>query len=89
LIWTGHAGSDPTISPEHFETCMRDFKAISPLPILASMKVADAETAHAVTRHCDGILVGSALVWLIEGRGPKIAESLGNFVKDLREGIDG
>lgn len=88
LIWTGHTGGDPTISAEQFEVRMRALKAESSRPILGSMKVADAESAQMVARHCDGILVGSAMVWLVEGRGSQTAETLAKFVRDLRAGID-
>jgi tryptophan synthase alpha chain len=88
LIWTGHAGGEPTISAEQFGERMHQIRQMSELPILASMKIATGEDARAVSRLCDGVLVGSALVWLIEGRGPDIAESLGDFVAELRAALD-
>src|SRR5690554_3218094 len=88
LVWTGHTGGDPTITAQQFEQRMREFKAISSRPILGSMKVADAERAKMVSRHCDGVLVGSAMVWLIEGRGSQTTDTLAAFVRDLRAGMD-
>lgn len=89
MIWTGHAGDAPTISTEQFAQTMREFKAMSPVPILASMKVTDAEDAGRIVQHCDGVLVSSALVWLVEGRGAQVGDSLANVVRQLRAGIDG
>jgi tryptophan synthase alpha chain len=89
LIWTGHSGGDPTISHEEFRTCMHQFRQLSDLPIFASMKISTGLDAQRVAQYCDGVLVGSALVWLIEGRGPNFSESLTNFVGELRRGVDG
>lgn len=88
MIWTGHAGDAPTISQEQFAQTMREFKTISQVPILASMKVTDAEDAGRIVQHCDGVLVSSALVWLVEGRGAQVGESLAGVVRQLRVGID-
>lgn len=88
LIWTGHMGQDLTISAQDFEQRMRDIKTECAHPILGSMKVADAERARMVSRHCDGVLVGSAMVWLIEGRGAHTRQTLADFVRDLRAGMD-
>ncbi|MFW5966890.1 MAG: tryptophan synthase subunit alpha [Persicimonas sp.] len=89
LIWTGHSGGDPTISSEQFADRMREFHRLSDLPILASMKISTGQDAEKVVRDCDGALVGSAVVWLIEGRGPDVEESLAQFVSELRDGVDG
>lgn len=88
LVWTGHTGGDPTISAQEFEQRMRELKAESSRPILGSMKVADAERAKMVASCCDGVLVGSAMVWLIEGRGAQTTDNLAAFVRDLRAGMD-
>jgi tryptophan synthase alpha chain len=89
LIWTGHSGGEPTISLEEFRGCMQQFRQLSELPVFASMKISTGMDAQAVAQQCDGVLVGSALVWLIEGRGPNFAESLAGFVGELRRGVDG
>lgn len=89
LIWTGHSGGEPTISNAQFEERMNEFRQLSESPILASMKISTGYDAQAIAPHCDGVLVGSALVWLVEGRGPNIAESLAEFVRELRMGVDG
>jgi tryptophan synthase alpha chain len=89
LIWTGHSGGEPTISHDEFRTCMQQFREQSELPILASMKISTGQDAQSIAQYCDGVLVGSALVWLIEGRGPNFAESLAGFVDELRRGVDG
>ncbi|QDG54428.1 tryptophan synthase subunit alpha [Persicimonas caeni] len=89
LIWTGHSGGEPTISNQQFAERMKEFRQSSDSPILASMKISTGYDAQAVAPHCDGVLVGSALVWLVEGRGPNFTESLAGFVRELRLGVDG
>ncbi len=88
LIWTGHSGGEPTISTEAFDERMVEFRDSTSLPVLASMKISTGHDAQAIAANCDGVLVGSALVWLIEGRGPNITDSLSQFVGELRRGVD-
>ncbi len=89
LVWTGHSGGEPTISENQFDERMREFHSVSKLPVLASMKISTGHDAQAIASHCDGVLVGSAIGWLIEGRGPNVAEGLAEFVRELRLGVDG
>lgn len=88
LLWTGHSGGTPTISEDRFRERMSVFRDITDLPVLASMKIQTGQDAATVAADCDGVLVGSALVWLIEGRGPDITTSLADFVHELRSGVD-
>jgi tryptophan synthase alpha chain len=89
LLWTGHSGGEPTISDEEFRERVQEFRRVSDLPVLASMKVSGGEDAAEVAQVADGVLVGSAIVWLIEGRGADLVENVGALVKDLRAGLDG
>ncbi|MFU8803748.1 MAG: tryptophan synthase subunit alpha [Bradymonadaceae bacterium] len=88
LVWTGHSGGELTISSEEFQRAMAEFRRHTSLPILASMKISTGEEAAEVGRYADGVLVGSALIWLIEGRGPDIQERLRRYVLDMREHLD-
>lgn len=88
LLWSGHAGGAPTITPEAFQSAIQQLREISSRPVLASMKIANAQQAQAIAASCDGIVVSSSLVWLIEGRSSQIGESLGEFSRELRAALD-
>lgn len=88
LLWTGHSGGEPTLSAEAFRSGVRCLKELTSLPVIASMKVAAGDDAARVSRVADGVLVGSALVWLVEGRGADILDNIGALVRELRRGLD-
>lgn len=88
FVWTGHSGGEVTLSRGEFEQSMEQFKAITSRPIIASMKISTGEEAAAVVDFSDGVLVGSALVWLVEGRDADLSDRLAAFVAELRESID-
>jgi tryptophan synthase alpha chain len=89
VVWTGHSGGEVTLSKESFGRSMEAFHSNSDTPVFASMKISSGEEAAAVKEYADGVLVGSALTWLIEGRGKDLRERLWTFVQDLRMSIDG
>lgn len=88
MIWTGHSGTEVAIDQERFAEVMGAFNARTSIPIIASMGVESGEEALEVARHCQGVLVGSSLSWLIEGRGAQVEERLRAFVADLRIHLD-
>lgn len=87
-IWTGHAGGEVTLSRRDFEASMAEFRSVSDRPILSSMKISSGEEAAQVVEVTDGVLVGSAIVWLVEGRGPDVGDRLGALAGELREHLD-
>ncbi len=89
VVWTGHSGGEMTLSRESFSRAMEAFHSRSSTPVFASMKISSGEEAATVTEFADGVLVGSALTWLIEGRGDDLEERLRGFVGELRRAIDG
>ena len=88
FVWTGHSGGEVTLSRREFGDSMSQFDAITDRPIVASMKISTGEEAAAVVEHSDGVLVGSALVWLIEGRDADLANRLAGFAGELRDSLD-
>jgi tryptophan synthase alpha chain len=88
LVWTGHSGGELTISDHDFQLAMAQFRQATELPIIASMQISTGDEAARVARFADGILVGSALVWLVEGRGPDMSERLRRYVQDIRASLD-
>ena len=88
FVWTGHSGSEVTLSREEFQSSMKRYRSIADPPIVASMKVSTGEEAASVVQFSDGVLVGSALVWLVEGRDSDLSERLAAFVGELRASLD-
>jgi tryptophan synthase alpha chain len=59
------------------------------LPIGVGFGIRDAETAHAVSRLCDGVVVGSRIVQEIENSAPQQAvANVSRLVKELRQAIN-
>ena len=59
------------------------------LPIGVGFGIRDAATAHAVSRLCDGVVVGSRIVQEIEDSAePDVAANVSRLVKELRVAID-
>ncbi len=88
LFWTGHSGAQEAVDFEVFEQRVTTFRRHTSLPIVASMNVESGDEAIDVVGNAHGVVVGSSLAWLIEGRGPDVDERLRAFVADLRDHID-
>jgi tryptophan synthase alpha chain len=91
LLWT--ADLDEERSSSETLDRLRAFRARlervdGERPLVAATGASSGAEAIATTRHADGVLVRSTLVWLIEGGGPDIDERLAEFVSDLREQLD-
>ena len=61
-------------------------RAATDLPVLIGIGVSNAEQALAAVADADGVVVGSAIVKLVEEQG---AEAAGAFVTELRAALDG
>ncbi len=61
-------------------------KRVTDMPVLVGVGIGTPEQARQVSMVADGCIVGSAIVQkLLDNEG---AESVGNFVKDIRDAID-
>lgn len=89
MVWTGHTGAEVAVEHREFHERVRDLRSLSSTPIVASMNVESGGEAAMVARAAHGVLVGSALSWLIEGKGPDVEERLEAFVDELRLHLDG
>lgn len=89
LVWTGHSGAEPAVDEPEYVERINEFRRMSDLPIVASMNIESGPEAARIARPAHGVLVGSAVAWLIEGKGPGIEERLESFVADLRLHLDG
>lgn len=70
---------------------MARFKTMSQLPILVGFGVKDPASAKAVAAVADGVVVGTALVRLMEEHkqaSPALFTAVGDFIKSLRAALD-
>jgi len=88
LLWTGHSGAQEDVDFDVFQQRVATFRRLTSLPVVASMNVESGDEAIDVVGSAHGVVVGSSLAWLIEGRGPDVAERLRDFVAELRDNID-
>ena len=88
LVWTGHCGAEVTMDLSKFQDRLRDLRQYTSLPIVASMNIESGEDAAEIARSAQGVLVESALAWLIEGMGSNVEERIEVFVADLRVSLD-
>jgi len=86
-LWTGHIGSKIGEVQELLALLEQDAQAHPSIALIASMQVSTAPEARTVTDRAAGVLIGSALAWIIEGRGADLHERLGAFVREVRESV--
>ncbi len=63
-------------------------KSSTELPVIAEIDVSDLELALERCKHCDGILISSSVVELVEKHGADAAETAALFVKNARLALD-
>ena len=80
----GVTGTRASLS-ERASGVVKAVRAATDLPVLIGIGVSNAEQALAAVQDADGVVVGSAVVKLIEEQG---AEAAGAFVDELRAALD-
>jgi tryptophan synthase alpha chain len=88
LVWTGHTGADLALETQDFANRMKHYRETLSKPIIASMKISTGDDAASVGAICDGVLIGSALMWVIESRGANLEEKLVELVREFRTSLD-
>jgi tryptophan synthase alpha chain len=83
LLWAAHAGGDQVTRLEEIGVGIEALRSKTDLPIFVASHIQSAEDAHAAWAIADGVMVGSSIVWLIEGKGPDIGGRLKDFVSEL------
>jgi tryptophan synthase alpha chain len=78
VTMTGTTGKNVAVPPEVLEYFAR-VKRISPLPVCAGFGIRSREQIERLAPHVDGVIVGSALVEVLE-RG----DDAGEFLRGLR-----
>jgi tryptophan synthase alpha chain len=82
---TGVTGERSTLSAS-IQPLVRRMRAASPAPLAVGFGVSTPEQARAVAQMADGVVVGSAIVRLIEERAGE--EKLEAFARSLRTGME-
>jgi tryptophan synthase alpha chain len=77
---TGITGGGSAL-PEGLSDYLSSVKSASPLPVCAGFGVRSSDQVAAIAAHADGVIVGSALVELLEQRG-----DVAGFLAGLRSG---
>ncbi len=66
-----------------------ELKAQLPIPVAVGFGIRDAHTAQAIAQHAPAVVIGSAIIQLLEGVKPENRESLlRRFISEIRQAID-
>ncbi|CCO09292.1 tryptophan synthase subunit alpha [Desulforamulus hydrothermalis] len=84
---TGITGTGQNVTAEIAGLAKR-IREFTDLPILAGFGIATAEQAAAVAGCCDGVVVGSALVRLVEEQGTAGIPAVTGLVRSLKEAVN-
>ena len=65
---------------------LKRLKSQTDMPVLVGFGISNAETAASVVRHCDGVIIGSALINIIrDSQTPEHArQAVEKFVKEIK-----
>jgi tryptophan synthase alpha chain len=80
----GVTGTRESLS-EHAASVVASIREETDLPVLVGVGVSNAEQARAAVSSADGVVIGSAVVRLVEGQG---AAAAGDFLAAVRRAID-
>ena len=70
---------------------LQHLRAMASIPVYAGFGIRDAQSAAAMAINADGVVVGSALVSVLEGSADEAAAAAraGDFLRPLRQALDG
>ena len=83
---TGITGTKQVVTGE-ITGLARQIKELTELPVVAGFGIATPEQAVAVAQHCDGVVVGSALVRLVEELGENSPRAVADLTRQLKEAL--
>lgn len=86
---TGVTGSK-RLDPEEIRQAVTEVRNLSPIPVGVGFGITTAEDAATVGSYADAVVVGSALVKVVEefGQSADLLERVADFVDDLRRGLE-
>lgn len=87
---TGVTGERASIVREAVLFLERARRNVIKHPILAGFGISNARDAAEISKYCDGVVIGSALVKLLMKSGEgAAADDAGRFAKEMRDALDG
>lgn len=84
---TGVTGAQANISTT-LSSELKNLRQHSRLPVMVGFGISNAQQAKEIAQDADGVIVGSAIVKIIED-GKERAKRLESFARDIRQGLDG
>lgn len=83
---TGITGTRQDVTGE-IERLSSQVRELTELPVVAGFGIATPEQAAAVAHHCDGVVVGSALVRLVEEQGESSLHAVAGLTAQLKKAL--
>lgn len=83
---TGVTGARTSL-PQNLETSIAKLRTITDKPLCVGFGISTPEQACAAARLADGVIIGSKIIQLMEADESLV--TLSDFVKDVRESLDG
>lgn len=84
---TGVTGARDRLPPETTEF-LRRARAATRRPVLAGFGIASAKSAAQIATHCDGVIIGSALIEILQrNSGRQAIKQLGRFLIQVRSAL--
>lgn len=71
-----------------FDAFFAPINKYSKVPCAIGFGISGPESAKKMSKYCDGVIVGSAIVRIVEQFGKESPEKIGEFVKSLRNSFD-
>ncbi len=77
-------------TPPSLVKWIKQVKADSPIPVCAGFGISDPSQAKKLSRHCDGVIIGSAIIDVMrkEQTKKKQVDAAVAFIKKIRTGLD-
>lgn len=83
---TGITGTNQPVT-EEIAGLSRQLKELTELPLVAGFGIATPEQAARVAQYSDGVVVGSALVRIVEERGESSHQAVADLTKGIKEAL--
>ncbi|VAX22245.1 Tryptophan synthase alpha chain [hydrothermal vent metagenome] len=87
---TGVTG-EKRAAPKEVGNALKKIKTLSKTPVCAGFGITDGEQARQISRHADGVVIGTQAIRVITKAKTrqKAVEDLVKFVRSIRRGLDG
>jgi len=83
---TGVTGDRSPVAKDVGEFAAR-VRTRSKLPLYVGFGISSADDARATVEHCDGVIIGSALIRMIKQGGASVVDPVQDFLREVKEAI--